>query len=275
MSRRLAFALLASVALLDAACSYRRFGNGDGGPDGGVAGTGGSSTGRGGIGGGGTGGGGTGGAGRGGIAGGGTGGGGTGGTTDAGTDAKKSPGEPCTSAFECSSGLCGGRCCNPGVGCTCTQPSAANLIVNPGFDNALSGWTQGAGAGSAAAATDDAEGCPFSGSVFIDNSSSGSKTIYQCVSVNPSTSYDFGVRMRSNGSGYVHCDLDLFPAANCGGSNATVSSPSWVNVQWSGDLSATMMTMAATRSARVTCYPDPNVGGNFDMVYLTPAPGGF
>src|SRR5215831_7969487 len=129
MSRRLAFALLASVALLDAACSYRRFGNGDGGPDGGVAGTGGGGAGRGGIGGGGT-------------------GGGTGGTTDAGTDAKKSPGEPCTSAFECSSGLCGGRCCNPGVGCTCTQPSAANLIVNPGFDNALSGWTQGAGAGS-------------------------------------------------------------------------------------------------------------------------------
>src|SRR5262249_50662075 len=43
------------------------------------------------------------------------------------------PGQLCSRPEQCTSNLCGGKCCNPGAPCKCSQPSKENLIVNPGF----------------------------------------------------------------------------------------------------------------------------------------------
>src|SRR5213076_2457584 len=65
--------------------------------------------------------------------------------------ARRLPGATCSSPGECTSNLCGGmpgRCCNPGPPCTCSLPSSANLLNNPGFDSSLSSWTVTGGNGS-------------------------------------------------------------------------------------------------------------------------------
>ena len=54
---------------------------------------------------------------------------------------KKDAGQLCSQAQECSSGVCGGRCCAAGTSCMCPQPSSQNLLRNPGFDSDISGWT--------------------------------------------------------------------------------------------------------------------------------------
>jgi hypothetical protein len=117
--------------------------------------------------------------------------------------------------------------------------------------------------------------CPFSGSAFVSNSfgASDSQIVSQCVSVSIGTTYDFGVQMQSSG-GYTHCDLDLYPSAGCAGVGINAADDEWLNVYWSGEMSAAIPTGNAI-SARVSCWAEAGVNLNFDMVYLTPSPGGY
>jgi hypothetical protein len=95
---------------------------------------------------------------------------------------EKEAGEVCASDADCASGDCGGRCCESGTPCTCTQPSPENLIENPGFDTNLSGWTADAGSADVDHDDDnDVEGCPFSGSARLDGTASGQQRFAQCV----------------------------------------------------------------------------------------------
>ncbi len=198
--------------------------------------------------------------------------------------AKKAPGALCGSASECSSNLCGGRCCNPGAPCTCTQPTSGNLLKNPGFDSDLSSWTQDTvgGGGFAWLANSPADGnnvfgdveqCPFSGSAFISSPANVIQRLWQCVNISPQTNYNFGNRSHSSGGAYGYCDVDLYPGANCSGNPTNVASGYWINVTWSPDLTYTFSS-GISSSARVSCYNGSDFAAAFyvDQVYLSRAP---
>jgi hypothetical protein len=192
---------------------------------------------------------------------------------------KKGDGMLCTVDDECQSGTCGvGRCCSTGTSCTCPQPSAQNILRNPGFEADVSGWTSDPGT-TAVWASSDAENCPFSGSAYVTTPGSTTSRFWQCVAVSPSTAYNFGVRMHAQGV-YNHCVLELYASAGCTNVGNMVADSLWLNVDWSGDLATIFTTAAGDRSARVSCYDDDSgagTGGSLfvDMVYLTPAPGGY
>jgi hypothetical protein len=190
---------------------------------------------------------------------------------------KKMPGQVCTAALQCTTGVCGGRCCNTGVTCNCPVQSTANLIQNGGFDllAQLDGWVVGSGPGTVTWQANDPNSCPYSGSAYIDNSAgtANSRTLSQCVSVARSTTYNFGVTMQSS-AGYVHCAVDTFPQANCQGAGINQFDDVWLNVNWSVDMATTIDTGNMV-SLRVSCWAEMGVALNFDGVYLTLPPGKF
>jgi cysteine-rich repeat protein len=202
---------------------------------------------------------------------------------DCGADCtmKKPDGALCSSDQECSSGSCEGRCCPAGESCSCPQPSAANVVKNAGFDTNLASWTQDSGPGgftyqsAADDPTSDADGCPYSGSLYLSFTEEGPQAISQCVSVSPNTSYNTGMRMRA-GNARARCVLTLYPAANCQGSGVEVTEYFWLNVgQWSPETSTAIDTEQYT-SARISCSYYAEAGGfRIDKVFLTKAPGGY
>lgn len=197
------------------------------------------------------------------------------------TDTKKAPGALCSTATECSSGLCGGRCCNPGQACTCTQPSAQNMLKNPGFDNDISGWNQEAGPGGFSWQPDDYEKCPFSGSAYISTPAGYSQRLWQCVAISPHASYDFGVRYHTAEGAYAHCDVDIYPGANCTGTATNVAAGLWLNVGWGpgGNDVIYKFDSGLSASAMVSCYNGADFGVDaafyIDQIYLTPAPAAY
>src|SRR5439155_1249112 len=111
------------------------------------------------------------------------------------SNTNKAPGTTCGAAQSCSSGMkTAAATCNQGVACSCPQPSAANLLRNPGFDTDLSSWVMDAGPGGfdwKAGTTMDANGvyadadaCPFSGAAFVSApTGTTNQRISQCVPV--------------------------------------------------------------------------------------------
>ena len=194
---------------------------------------------------------------------------------------KKVDGELCAADQECRSGTCGGRCCAVGEDCSCPQPSADNVVRNAGFDKDLADWTQGSGPGGFSHQSaeedeaNDADGCPYSGSLYLSFAEEGSQAISQCVSISPNSEYNTGMRMRV-GNARAHCALSLFPASNCQGSGVDVLEYGWLNVgSWSPNLPQTLDTLQYT-SARISCSYYLESGGFWiDKVYLTKVPGGY
>lgn len=98
--------------------------------------------------------------------------------------------------------------CAAGV-CKCRQPSASNILKNPGFDGSIANWT-GLGIYNK---DNDAEGCTGSGSVeivqFFD-------TFRQCFNsgFDPGTTYTFGFLYKGNG-GTSDCHIAAFSASGC------------------------------------------------------------
>jgi hypothetical protein len=174
---------------------------------------------------------------------------------------------------QCTSNICGGRCCPGPAACACTQPSSTNLVPNAGFDTGLSPWTVPSSSETVSWVSDDAEGCPYSGSasiragaIYADETD---ELLSPCVPLSASTSYDFGMKI----NGYGSCVLNLYQSANC--TSATAGSPSVGtgvdNTGWSSNLNAAFGGGAA-QSGRISC----TVGGgtmHLDMVYVTPVPG--
>jgi hypothetical protein len=203
---------------------------------------------------------------------------------------KHADGEVCVAGNECTSGTCGGRCCAAGKACTCTLPSTSNLVRNPGFDIDLtyaapkaphwqvvppSASVKWSGPG------DDFESCPFSGAAHFAVNDAVSSTLQQCVNVLSSTTYNFGVRMRTNGAGgTVSCWVDTFPQANCGGTSTRATQVNWINVDWGPLVGPTpIATGTGIHSVRVSCSLDgrgeTGVTADVDFVHLTPTPGRF
>jgi hypothetical protein len=175
---------------------------------------------------------------------------------------RKAAGQVCSDPRECASDLCGGRCCHPGVACTCTQPSAGNLLKNAGFDLDLAGWSVTDGQGTIEWTNDmeraDFEKCPFSGGARIDApANSASRKIEQCVAVAPSTTHYFNARLSwfaLSGASAPTCEVLLFDLAGCAGGSTLAASIQWMDLVWGPTgPPKSFVTSAATASAKVSC----------------------
>ena len=203
--------------------------------------------------------------------------GGSGGVSGTGGTSAKPDGEPCSSAAECLTGVCGGRCC--AAGCTCTLPSPANLLKDPGIDVAVTNWTTNIG--TISRSLSDAERCPYSGSLAATGA--GAQTITQCV---PNTAlvgdFNFGARFRFESNGAPPdppvCQANFYSGFNCNGdlvlqNEAYTPTPagSWQSV------SSVVVGVAGANSVAMTCYLFPSTGVTYylDMLYLSKAPGAF
>jgi hypothetical protein len=165
----------------------------------------------------------------------------------------------------------------------CLQEGPHNLLANPGFDSAeagVSGWTleNGAQASWQQSNVKDANGidadglsCRTSGSAHV-SVSSDTQRMSQCVTVQPSHTYNFGAHIHTAGGGYAHCGVDLFSGSGCSGSPSNVADSLWLNVAWSPDLASQINTASNTASAKVSCYGEDSIPFFFDLIYLSPAP---
>ena len=133
--------------------------------------------------------------------------------------ASKANGALCSNNVECGSNICGGRCC--ARECRCSQPSATNLLRNPGFDQDLGRWlTDGA---AVWAGDQDGDRCPHSGAVDLRVASDvlGFAEIFQCVPISAGGNYQFGGRIMLSKipvEDYVAgCTLRFHASENCTG----------------------------------------------------------
>lgn len=199
---------------------------------------------------------------------------------------KLAAGALCTSAAQCQSGDCSGRCCASGNACNCPQPSANNLVKNPGFDKDLSSWTIDSGpatinwqpgtfmTGNQTYA--DGHDCPYSGAAYVSNPSAdqNSQLIWQCVAIKAQTDYNFGVQQATLSGAYTHCTIDTYAGPGCTGGNPNnLGDSEWINVAWSSGDYPTMFNSGFYVSAKIACYVEPGGSFFFDNVYLTPSPG--
>ena len=203
---------------------------------------------------------------------------------------QKQNGALCANNDECSSFVCGGRCCPVNMPCSCTQPSAGNLLVNEGFDTGMSNWSDDpSGTAEVWTGTYDAESCAYSGSVGITVSASdisrGSGQIAECVIERLAR----GIQLRRTDHDQPEetpdllsqCTLKFFTTTNCTGSSiatATVDPlapdpPLTYNWYAFGD---SLTAPAGTRSGSLECFffndDSSLVDLWLDMLYLSPAP---
>jgi len=171
----------------------------------------------------------------------------------------------CTQVSHCPAGY--QACDSTTHTCLCRQKSSSNLLTNPGFDGAVSGWTMVGGA--AYQATVDADGCPDSGSVWL---SSVGHEVKQCRPASPSTLYSFGFRFKGTGPGETptaFCAMIFYAGTGCttpsATSNITYVTPGGTN--WvQGAASAT--SPPDTGSVIVDCVGQYGFG-YYDQLYLS------
>ena len=202
--------------------------------------------------------------------------------TEAGCDAtgpcKKPDGEICLADSECSTGTCGGRCC--AAGCTCTQPSPANLLKDPSFDRGISGWTVNAGA--LVRSPSDAERCAYSGSLSITIPAGGAeRSVERCIGNIPLRGdFNFGAKVLIDGGNMASvpaCQIIFFSGFNCDADQiATNETDSTRPTTGWQDLTASLAMVSGANSATFRCalLGDPAVETTFyfDMVYVSRAP---
>jgi hypothetical protein len=193
--------------------------------------------------------------------------------------ARRAPGATCTVPGQCTSNLCGGspgRCCNPGQPCTCSLPSSANLLKNPGFDSDLGNWSLTGGNGSTTfVGSSDYENCPFSGVVRFSLPGGGGTTpaIEQCVPIPSAGTYYFLIKARSSGMGErVMCQVFSYNVGGCPGSGFEQFSAEWewLNVDWGPGGTGRDMTLTNGGSVRISCFAE-SMGTAFpelDMMYF-------
>lgn len=132
---------------------------------------------------------------------------------------RKPNGSVCSTAPECS-GFCGGapgRCC--AAPCTCPQqsPPTINFFKNAGLDieSKISGW----GDQGLQWSSDDADGCPYSGSIQVVGDSGSNPST--CVNVTPGAVYTWGGWFKNPKAGgvggFFDCALLLDSMPNCTG----------------------------------------------------------
>jgi hypothetical protein len=199
-----------------------------------------------------------------------------------GSTCKKKPdGTICGGNAECASGTCGGRCCPSGTSCNCPQPSASNLLTNPGFDTTLSGWTttvQAGGSSSIRTDPTDATSCPWSLSMYAYHwETEDNPTMSQCVPVVATKTYNFGGSMQTVNCINAWCDLHWYNGSSCGGvETGSTSEFTWNGSPWFTQNVGPISPPADAVSAKVVCANSPGYSAdcwtNWDNLYLSAAP---
>jgi hypothetical protein len=172
--------------------------------------------------------------------------------------AKKGDGALCASGTECANGVCGGRCC--AAGCSCTQPNAANVLTNPGFDADTTGWTTDSG--TLSRSTLDAEQCPYSGSLTTTMPAGAPERIVgNCAAARSlNGNFNFGLQIRVEGAGQALCEARFWQGQNCDG-NEVIDNQTLSTMPVSGWQSpppesgaGTTLPVAGANSVRFSCY---------------------
>jgi hypothetical protein len=179
------------------------------------------------------------------------------------------PGSTCARPEQCTSSLCGGRCCNPGAPCKCTQPSPMNVAANAGLDKNLSSWASQDGRSWD---SEDAEGCPFSGSLN-DTADEGYRLV--CVPALPVTAYNVGAWVKmSDNTTLDFCQVQFFEHPGCDTANDPVLGYKVFNINPA--LRGWILTSTSVQSPVNTGSASVGCGGaNFkiDKIFVTQAPG--
>ena len=167
---------------------------------------------------------------------------------------KKGIGSVCGTFDECTSAICGGRCCSSP--CTCPQPSAQNLFKNPGFDSDLSGWEMFTGTSTGVQwSSDDVDGCPYSGSVKV-HAAQGNPA--QCIAITPGM-YNFGGWFKNTDGSYFSCAFVPYPGNGCTG-DAQIIGPEHIDgneTVWTFKSGAFLFPAGST-SLLIRCDASPN-----------------
>ncbi len=198
---------------------------------------------------------------------------------------KKADGALCASNNECAH-TCGGRCCAASQSCLCPQPTAQNLFINagPGFDSSdFSLW----GPSSAVEyAGDDADGCPFSGSIVKYGLTDNYGYPQACANVPAGGGpYTFGFSLKNpmQDIDVFYCAIFWWTGQNCtgedDGDNFIVNSdvhipnnfaPNWIPRSASFNAPATSpYDGKPINSLQMRC-PDSMSPVYIDKVYLSP-----
>jgi len=181
---------------------------------------------------------------------------------------KKAVGSVCASLDECTSAVCGGRCCSSP--CTCPQPSPNNLLKNAGFDSDLSSWDVFSGEKEIGVQwnSDDVDGCPYSGSFKVVG---GLGQPFQCIPVAPGM-YNVGGWFKNTEGKASGCEFYSFASRDCTGDGTTDYAQIIGNDTTWTFRTATFVVSDAANSALVQCFQNTN--NFFDKMFFSKG-GGF
>jgi len=175
---------------------------------------------------------------------------------------QKSVGAACGAGQECASAICGGRCCT--TACTCPLPSSANLFgASAGFDTTdLTGWGQ---TSSFQWSSDDADGCPYSGSIRILAASGNPR---RCLTVTPGAFYEIGGTFKNTDGTLWGCSFFTFSSPNCPVSEPTGASGTFsgTNTNW---VFQSMIFQVPVGNVSLIFYCDSNSNSLVDKLFLS------
>jgi hypothetical protein len=186
-------------------------------------------------------------------------------------------------------GSCDHACpagCGAGT-CRCVQASGANLVRNAGFATSADGWGVRAAMEPPTVSWvgDDAAGCAGSGAVSLRThnlATSATDNLTQCVRVTPGTIYNVGGSIREAGmpgpgATFASIWVEFYRSATCDGDTGLSSYPldsGLIGQQWRHASRKLEAPPGATGALLLLGVTGTN-SASFDMVYLTPYPGGF
>jgi hypothetical protein len=178
----------------------------------------------------------------------------------------------CASATDCTS-YGNGAECSANNTCLCNPPTNTNLVLNSSFETSMDSWTTTAGM---TFKTEDADACPYSGSVRTQ-AVSGSMdwgAMNQCVKVTGGAHYYFGYHYKQETSSGVMCRIDWYAGVTCSGSSlssyslqgsTSAAAPNWAIT------SGEPIAPATAGSGRIVCMAMGTAWGAFDQIYLDPS----
>ncbi|HKC24281.1 MAG TPA: hypothetical protein VKF32_06045 [Thermoanaerobaculia bacterium] len=160
-----------------------------------------------------------------------------------------------------------------------------NLLVNPGFDGGLDGWTPDAGA-SVVYGSRDATSSQFSGSALVTNSAAAANVplgLSQCVAVIAGAAYTISTRFLipsgQAASATARVSAQFFAGPTCGagtlGSFGNGTAKITTFDAWSSIATGFSAASAGAQSARVSVWVQKiegggSVQGSFDLVAFGP-----
>jgi hypothetical protein len=164
-----------------------------------------------------------------------------------------------------------GQACTTNHTCVCRPPSAGNLLQNPGFEQSpgIANWSPTMGA---TWSSDDADGCPGSGSAVVAYDIPFFGSFSQCVVATPGTRYFFGYKYKQTQSQSVLCDLWFFAGPTCSGNilvggDLVLGGAESPITSWTRN-SGSITAPAGTGSAAAHCQNQGGGSGNIDQVYM-------